>query len=161
MKARCLIKENKLKWTNNFILEKMNLKTSINILLSLLIAVIIFHLCVITKVVPYDIAWGGRLQNDSEMYTFESISILIILFLGLILLMKGHYVKFRFQNKTINLILWIFLALFLINTVGNIFAQSNFEKLFAGLTFLFAILIWIILKTKPITSPKGNMDEIK
>jgi membrane protease YdiL (CAAX protease family) len=134
----------------------MNYKTSIKILLALLIAVILFHISVIAKVVPYDIAWGGRLQDDSEMYVFESISILIILFLGLVLLMKGDHVKFRFKNKTINIILWTFLAIFLLNTVGNIFAKTNFEKLFAIVTFLFAILIWTILKNKPTATPKSN-----
>jgi len=126
----------------------MNYKTSIKILLTFLIAVILFHLSVIAKFVPYDFAWGGRLQNDSEMYIYESISILIIFFLGLVLLMRGDYLEFRFKNKTINIILWIFLGLFLLNTIGNIFAKTNIEKSFAVLTFLFVILIWTILKTK-------------
>ncbi len=104
----------------------MKYKTSIKILLALLIAVIVFHISVIAKVVPYDKAWGGQLQNNTEMYIFESFSILIILFLGLVLLMKGDYAKFRFKNKTINIILWIFLTLFLLNTIGNIFAKTNF-----------------------------------
>ena len=133
----------------------MTNKTSIKILLALLISVILFHISVIAKIVPYDIAWGGRLQNDSEMYVFESISILIILFLGLVLLMKGEYVQLRFKNKTINIILWIFLVMFILNTVGNIFAKTNFEKSFAVLTFVFAILIWTILKNKHFTTPKG------
>ncbi len=45
-------------------------KVSINILLVLLSALTLFHISIITKVVPADIAWGGRLQNDSEMYVF-------------------------------------------------------------------------------------------
>jgi len=132
----------------------MNYKTSINILLGLLIAVILFHIAVIAKAIPYDIAWGGRLQNDSEMYVFETISILINLFLGLLLLMKGDYVKFRFKERTIDIILWIFLVLFVLNTVGNIFAKTNFEKSFAVLTFVSAILIWTILKPKNINDTK-------
>jgi len=132
----------------------MNYKTSINILLGLLIAVILFHIAVIAKAIPYDIAWGGRLQNDSEMYVFETISILINLFLGLLLLMKGDYVKFRFKERTIDIILWIFLVLFVLNTVGNIFAKTNFEKSFAVLTFVSVILIWTILKPKNINDTK-------
>lgn len=132
----------------------MNYKTSINILLGLLIAVILFHIAVIAKAIPYDIAWGGRLQNDSEMYVFETISILINLFLGLLLLMKGDYVKFRFKERTIDIILWIFLVLFVLNTVGKIFAKTNFEKSFAVLTFVSVILIWTILKPKNINDTK-------
>jgi hypothetical protein len=128
--------------------KKMKYKISINILLGLLIAVILFHICLMAKVIPYSIAWGGRLQNDSEMYVFEAISILVNLFLGLVLLMKGGYLQWRFKKKTIDIILWIFFALFVLNTVGNLFAKTNFEKLFAVLTFVFAILLWVILKTK-------------
>lgn len=128
----------------------MKYKKSITILIGLLIAVILFHIAVIIKVIPYDIAWGGRLQNDSEMYVFEAISILINLFLGLVLLMKGDYIKYRLMDKTIDIILWIFLALFALNTVGNICAKTNFEKSLAVLTLVFAILIWKILKMKNI-----------
>ncbi len=62
--------------------------------------------------------------------------------------MKGNLVKFKFSLKTININLWIFLVLFLLNTVGNIFAKTNFEKFFAIITGLFAVLIWSILKQK-------------
>lgn len=130
----------------------MNYKTSITILLGLLSAVILFHTAVIAKAVPYNVAWGGRLQNDSEMYVFESVSILINLFLGLLLLMKADWIKFKFKEKATDFMLWIFLALFVLNTVGNIFAKTNFEKWFAVLTFVFAILIWTVLKKKRFTS---------
>src|SRR6185437_8467584 len=116
----------------------MDYRLPVKILLSLLIAVILFHASVIVKAVPYGIAWGGRLENDWVMYVFESISILINLFLGYVLLMKGGYVKFRFKNKTTNVILWTFFSIFLLNTVGNIVAKTNFEKLFAIVTFIFA-----------------------
>ncbi|WP_152269618.1 hypothetical protein [Agriterribacter humi] len=126
----------------------MQFKTSINILLGLLVAVILFHIAVIAKAIPYKIAWGGRLENDQEMYVFEAISILINLFLGLVLLMKASYIKFRFKKKAIDVILWIFLALFVLNTVGNLFAKTNFEQSFAVLTFVFAVLILMILKPR-------------
>ena len=124
-------------------------------MLGLLAAVILFHIAIIAKVIPYNIAWGGRLQNDQEMYVFETMSILINAFLGLVLLMKASYIKFRFRGKAINIILWIFLVLFVLNTIGNLFAKTNFEKSFAVLTFVFAILIWMILKSKSIIGRKS------
>lgn len=117
-------------------------------MLALLVAVILFHIAVIVKAIPYSIAWGGRLQNDREMYVFEAVSILMNLFLGVVLLMKGNYIKFRFKKKATEVILWIFMGLFVLNTVANLFAETNFEKLFAVLTFVFAFLIRVILKTK-------------
>jgi uncharacterized membrane protein len=117
----------------------------IKIFIGVLIAVLLFHICIITKIIPYSIAWGGRLQNDTEMYVFETISIFINLFLVWILLMKGNYVKFQFSEKILKVILWIFFAVFLLNTIGNLFAKTLIEKQFSILTAILAILLWIIL----------------
>jgi len=123
---------------------------SIKIFLGLLVTIILFHFCIIIKIVPYNIAWGGRLQNDTQMYIFETISILIIVFLSWVLLMKGNLAKYRFSHRFINIILWVFFTIFLVNTIRNIFAKTNFEKFFAILTGLFAVLLWnIIMKMKP------------
>ncbi|HLW38878.1 MAG TPA: hypothetical protein VKX31_00710, partial [Brumimicrobium sp.] len=116
--------------------------------LVLLSIVLLFHICMISKVIPYDIAWGGRLQNDNEMYVFETISIAINLFFGIVLLMKGGFIKVYFKPNLINAILWVFFALFILNTIGNLFSETNFEKLLSLLTLAFSILIWIILKAK-------------
>ena len=59
--------------------------TAINLMLYLLVVVILFHLCIMLKIVPYEISWGGRLKNDTEMYVFETISIIINLLLFSIL----------------------------------------------------------------------------
>jgi hypothetical protein len=127
-------------------------KYAIKAFLGLLLAVILFHICIILKIIPYDITWGGRLTNDAEMYVFEIISILINVFLSWVLLMKGNLVKFKLSNKVVNGILWIFFAIFILNTIGNLFAKTFFEKFFAILTGLSAILIWNILKEKKTTN---------
>lgn len=127
-------------------------KNLIKIFLGLLFSVILFHICIMLRIIPYNIAWGGRLTNDNEMYVFETISILINLFLSWILSMKGNLVKFKFTNKTVNTILWVFFGIFILNTVGNIFAKTYFEKFFTVLTGLSAILIWTILKQKKTTN---------
>lgn len=134
----------------------MNLNKYITIFLGLLSIVILFHIAIIVKIVPYDIAWGGRLQDDSEMFAFEAASLAINLFLGTVLLMKGHYISFRFQKRTINIILWFFFSLFILNTIGNIFAKTTFEKLFSILTLLFSFLIWAILRTKESSHADKN-----
>ncbi len=127
---------------------KFIIDNAINIFLGFLVLIVIFHFCIILKFIPYDIAWGGRLQSDEQMYVFESVSILINIFLSWILLMKGDVVKFKFSSRAINITLWVFLVLFLLNTVGNIFAKTTVEKFFAILTGLFAFLLWCILKQK-------------
>ena len=126
----------------------MSLRIAVKIMISLVVAVTLFHLSIILKIIPYEITWGGRLQNDSEMYVFEIISITINIFLGLNLLIKGGYIKQVISLRIVNITLWIFLILFGLNTIGNIIAKTYFEKSFALLTLVSSILIWIILKAK-------------
>lgn len=124
----------------------MNKIVAIKIMLGLLLTVIVFHICIIIKIIPYEIAWGGRLKNDGEMYVFETVSILINLLLIFTFLMKGNYIKQYFNKNKQNVFLWIFFFLFSINTIGNLFAKTFFEKTFSGLTLISALLIWIIIK---------------
>ena len=115
---------------------KFNSNLAIKLFIGLLIVVVLFHICILVKIIPYNITWGGRLQNDSEMYVFESISILVNIFLALVLLMKGKLIRFTFPEKAINTILWIFCFLFILNTLGNLFAQTSFEKIFSRKNFV-------------------------
>ena len=138
----------------------MNLKTAIKTMLYLLVAVLLLHLCIMLKIVSYEITWGGRLKNDFEMYIFETISVIINLFLFSILLIKGKYLREFISMKIVNITLWIFFILFGLNTIGNILAKTNFEKFFALLTLAFSLLIWVILrkekKNEHIIKPINN-----
>lgn len=122
----------------------MNSTKPIKIFLAILFSVIIFHMCIMVKIIPYSITWGGRLTNDNEMYVFESISILINALLCWLLLMKGKLIDYKISEKIVNVILWIFFGIFVLNTIGNIFAKTTFEKSFAFLTAISAILLWKI-----------------
>ncbi|MDA8972718.1 hypothetical protein OAG16_02295 [Saprospiraceae bacterium] len=124
----------------------MNPKLAIKLLLRLIGAVILFHLAILLKIIPYKVTWGGRLENDIEMFVFEMMSVLINLFLAVLLLIKGKDLSCFIPMKVVNIILWVFLFLFGINTVGNIVAKTLFEKSLSLLTLIFTYLIWIILK---------------
>ena len=123
-------------------------KNAINIILVIVMAVFVFHIGILLKYIPYNIAWGGRLKNDNEMYMFESLSIIINLVLMLVLLMKANKMKRLLSERIINIILWLFFGLFTLNTIGNLMAETNFEKSFAVLTAVLATLILLVLRKK-------------
>ena len=125
---------------------KPTLSSPTNLLLILLSAVLLFHVGVLVKWIPYTIAWGGRLTSDEEMYVFESISITINAFLMWVLCMNANYTKPIFSPRTLRAVLWVFLVLFALNTLGNLFAQTNLEKAFSIVTAFFAWLIWRVVK---------------
>lgn len=108
--------------------------------------IIVFHSCILLKIIAYEITWGGRLQNDQEMYVFETASIAINVFLIWILLMKGDFVTYKFPVKVIHVILWIFVMVFVLNTIGNIFAKTILEKAFTLLTLGSALAIGFVLR---------------
>ncbi|MBK6963206.1 MAG: hypothetical protein IPH20_04510 [Bacteroidales bacterium] len=120
----------------------------IRLMLFLLSLVTAFHIGIILKLIPYDIAWGGRLKSDQEMFVFETISILTNLLLISVLFIKAGYLKVKVNKKVINAVLWIFFFLFILNTVGNILAKTTFEKMFAVLTLISAVFLWKILRKK-------------
>ena len=124
----------------------MNPKLAIKLMLWLIGVIILLHSAILMKIIPYNTTWGGRIENNIEMYVFEIMSILINLFLVVLLLLRGRYLSFFIPMKVVNILLWVFLFLFGINTLGNIFAETTFEKSLSLLTLIFTYLVWVTLK---------------
>jgi membrane protein implicated in regulation of membrane protease activity len=61
--------------------------------------------------------------------------------------LKAKHIKRNISNKILDAFLWLFVILFAVNTVGNLMAETLFEKLvFTPLTLLSAVLIWMIVR---------------
>ncbi len=127
--------------------DKIYLKT----LIGICFLALAFHLLILLKIIPYEITWGGKLKNDSEMYVFELFSITINSFLLYVLSQKGNFIKPLFSPKTLTLILWVFFGVFALNTLGNLFAETTFEKSFSILTLVNALLLWKINRSNSRT----------
>ncbi|WP_417593363.1 hypothetical protein [Owenweeksia hongkongensis] len=126
----------------------MNLTTAIKLTLGIVVAILLFHLSILLRVVPYEMTWGGRLTNDFEMYVFETVSVLVNLFLLTLLMIKGKYWNVFMPLRIVNILLWAYAALFALNTVGNVLAKTSFEKTFAIITLALSFLIcYIQIKT--------------
>ncbi len=91
------------------------------------------------------------------MYVFETVSILINSFYLYILLQKGRFVNAVLSEKTLSVILWIFFGIFVLNTIGNIIAQTILEKTFAIVTLVNALLLSRINK-KEAANPYNRTD---
>lgn len=114
---------------------------AIRTMLILLSGIIIFHMLILFGIIPFSIVWGGRLSTKEEMLIFESVSILINAFLIFILAVKGKYIKIKLPKIFIQIVLWIFVFLFFLNTIGNLLAESTIETIiFSPITLLFSIL---------------------
>ena len=124
-------------------------RIALKLMIGLLSLVLIFHLCVFFEIISYKIVWAGKLNSKEEMYVFEAVSILINFFLIIVLCIKFQNINKSETNRIINIIIWVFVFLFALNTLGNLFAENLIEQILGTLlTFISATLCWIIVKKK-------------
>lgn len=122
-------------------LKKIPFRLAVNITTALLLLVLIYHMLIITSIIPYEATWGGRLKSQQEMIRFESVSLLVNSFLLALVSVKAGRLKVRIPIRVITVLLWFFVGLFVLNTVGNL-ASTNFWEMviFTPLTALSAVL---------------------
>jgi hypothetical protein len=112
-------------------------KFAVNALLGILMLIVVFHLLVISTIIPYSIVWAGKFKSYQEALPFEIVSLLLnVSFIFLV----RHRAR-NIASKIGRIGMWLMFVLFALNTVGNFFAESDFEK-YAGipLTFVLALL---------------------
>lgn len=121
-------------------IKKISFKTAIHGSLIMLGLIIVFHLLVLMHIIPFTIVWGGRLKNGTEMLRFEIAATIINALLITVIAIKGRYLKFNIPSKIITIILWLFVGLFSLNTIGNLLAKMTFETIvFTPITLMLAI----------------------
>lgn len=106
-------------------------------LLCILAPMVLFHILVLSGIVPYTIVWGGRLTNQAEMVQFELISISILLLMLFVVAVHAGFIKIGFQPFIFRIAFWVMAGLFLLNTIGNMQSLNETERLlFTPVTFL-------------------------
>lgn len=122
-------------------------KLSVYTSLIVLTLVEIFHICILSQLIPFQFVWGGQLRSVEEMQKFELISIVINLLIILIISAKSNFLKIKFNSKFINFLLYCCAFLFLLNTFGNIVAKKNLETIiFTPITFILMICCFRIAR---------------
>ena len=125
---------------------------------SILGIVLIFHFMIITNLIPYEKVWAGKLNSAEKMKSFETISIILNIFILTILLVKYKQVKRKIKNRAIDILIWAFTVFFALNTLGNLFAKSMTELILGTfITLTSSILCFIIVKKKKNTNPSDGL----
>lgn len=110
-----------------------------NVLILVFSLILIFHLMIVSGLVPYDMVWGGRLENREQMLGFESVSIALNLLLLGIVLVKSGRLKIEIQPKILRVCFWIMGGLFALNTLGNLLSNNLWEAIiFSPLTLVLS-----------------------
>ncbi|MDZ7369821.1 MAG: hypothetical protein ONB12_01470 [candidate division KSB1 bacterium] len=118
-------------------------KSAGNILLIIFSALIVFHILVLTGLVPADIVWGGRVNTLQITWrVFEFISLVFTILFAIIVAIKFGYIKPTRFGSAVTVFLWLMFAFLLLNTLGNLTAESLQEKLiFTPITIIASLLV--------------------
>ena len=110
--------------------------------LAILSAVVLFHVLVVSGIVPKTIVWGGRISDPAQIVRAEIVSIMILLVTAAIVAMRWRSLAQGAPNVVAAVGTWVLVGLFALNTVGNLFAKTLFERaVFTPLTLLLALLM--------------------
>jgi hypothetical protein len=123
----------------------LSFKLATQISLVLFVLLILFHFSIIIGIVifdfvPVDFLWGGRMETKEQLLVFEIISLLIMALCFFIILIKSEKLKLPGLMRAAEIAVWFLIMLFFLNTIGNVFAKTTFERFFAILTGILVIL---------------------
>lgn len=110
---------------------------------------LVYHFLILTQIVPYKYAWGGKLSSLSEMYLFESVSVAITLLAVAMLASYANMIKQLKAKWIYKTVFAVFMVLFALNTLGNLVAETTFESMvFTPITAVSVIAYGILFFTK-------------
>ena len=90
--------------------------------------------------------WGGKLHTKTEMFQFESVSLIINIII--IVFLFFDYKK-DLINKWILIVYWLLAIMFVLNTLGNSISSNFYEKIiFTPITFFSSISCFMLIKHK-------------
>jgi hypothetical protein len=123
--------------------KKMDFTFAAIMMMVLLSGGIVFHFLVLSGAIPYNVVWGGRLENAFQMYVFEAVSLTINLAVIALVGIKAGFIKFYLPERLVTFLLWVLVILFAVNTIGNLFAKTSLETIvFTPLTLISAVLCY-------------------
>ncbi len=121
----------------------ISVKLAGNIVIVLMVLMIILHMLIMLRIVPYDIVWGGQIKNDASLMKLEVFALVTLFIFLAIILVKVDYLKFTKFKKITNIAVWIMFVYFLLNTVLNLASGVTLEKLiFTPITIILFVLIF-------------------
>ncbi len=63
----------------------ISIRLASNIIITINTIALLMHVLILLNILPYDFVWGGRLKSEGDLIIFESISVVLTLFIQLLL----------------------------------------------------------------------------
>ena len=120
----------------------ISLKLAGNLSIAIMALLMIFHILMLSGLLPSDIVWGGHQTGAESMQQMELASLAITCFFLFIIMLKMNYIPFKIHKNVITIVLWLMFAWFLLNIIGNLAAATVLEKaIFTPISIVLMLLI--------------------
>ena len=127
----------------------MNKKNILILFLITFLFVFVFHVLVLFRVIPFSIVWGGTIKTIENMQKMEAISLSVNALILVFVLSELGVIRKKCPRKLAKFFYLLLLNLFIFNTIGNLFSESNLEKtIFTPITLALSIMSFILLFKK-------------
>lgn len=99
---------------------------------------------VILGLISNKYVWGGRVTENSQLILLECTTFIVNGLILWFIAMRVGFMQQRISTKRLHLIFITLSIIMLLNTIGNIFAQTSFEKIMAIPTAISTIGFYIL-----------------
>ena len=108
----------------------------------------IFQGLIVLNIIPYNIVWGGQL-NEENYKVMSLFSIIIICLFMAIIAIKMKFIKSNILDRLGTIGAWIIFIYLILNTVGNIASASSVESIiFTPITIIMSIFALVLALSK-------------
>ena len=121
----------------------ISFKLAGNLVVTIIVLLIIFHILLLLGIVSSDIVWGGKAADKATIIKLEIFSLVTsLIFLIVICAKLRQSINMKFRKVT-NIAVWIIFGYFLFNIVGNLVSEVTLEKLiFTPITIILSLLLF-------------------
>jgi uncharacterized protein YacL len=96
----------------------------------LLVALAVFHVLVMLRVLPASAVWGGQASGSpGDLMALEMVGLVVTLLFALIVAAKIGYVRAPRLRRVIGICTWVVFGYFVLNILGNLASASPLEKM--------------------------------
>lgn len=126
--------------------KQISVDNHIRLILTICISYLLLHVLLLFQIIPYTHFWGGKVNSIEQIYVLELVAILILLLLGVLVILKKRTIEKEQSSMVIKRGLQIFMIFFILNTIGNLLAETTIEKLQAFITAYMAFALYKLTK---------------
>ena len=119
----------------------IRVRAAANTLLLGLAALAVFHVLMLLRVLPADVAWGGRVAASGDLAALEAASLVVTLFFAVVVAAKAGHLGPRVPRRAVSITMWVVFGYLTLNVAGNLASASSLERaVFTPVSVVLALL---------------------